>query len=205
MAISRVIADHRGTYVTHVRGETAPLITSAIGEVLSINERTGVPIHISHLKVIGLRPEDWGRIDTILNRLTAAKKDGIDVGFDCYPYTRGSTMLSALLPRWAHDDGIPGLMEKLQNTSHRHRIRTAIEADDFGGENWLKTCGFEAVKIGSVSNPEHEAYVGRNLLEVAHFEESGSIFNTIRSFGGVQGRHYHGVLHAEARRYAFSR
>lgn len=168
IVLSRVVADHNGKYVTHVRGETAPLIAPAINEAVEVSERSGVSLHISHLKVIGLNHGDRNRISTVLDRLTTANERGIDVGFDCYPYTRGSTLLSSLLPRWAHEGGNAGLLSRLQDAGQRNRIRKSIENDDFDGENWLQACGFESINIGSVSNPAHDTCVGLNLLQVAN-------------------------------------
>ena len=167
IALSRVAADHNRLYVTHVRGETASLIDAAMDEALAVSRASGAPLQISHLKVIGLRPENQGRINSVIQKLEAAKTQGIDIGFDCYPYTQGSTMLSALLPRWAHAEGVSGLLERLRSPEDRRKIRDSIEADDHGGEDWLLACGFEAVKVGSVSDSSAQRYVGRNLREIA--------------------------------------
>jgi N-acyl-D-amino-acid deacylase len=170
-ALARVAADHDKLYVTHVRGETASLIDTAMDEALAVSRTSGAKLQISHLKVIGLRPENQGRINSVIENLEAAKAQGIDIGFDCYPYTQGSTILSALLPRWAHAQGVSGLLEHLRSPEQRRKIRNSIEADDHGGEDWLLACGFEAVKVGSVSESSAQGYVGRNLREIA--DETG--------------------------------
>jgi N-acyl-D-amino-acid deacylase len=166
IALSRVAADHEGIYVTHVRGETASLIDSAINEALTISRTAGLPLQISHLKVIGRRMEDHNRINSVLDGIDNARAGGMDIGFDCYPYTRGSTLLSALIPRWAHEGGVTGLLDRLACPTQRKKIIDAIEADDYGGENWLKVCGFESVKVGSVTRSSHQPYVGLNLVEI---------------------------------------
>lgn len=167
IALARVASDNHGLYVTHVRGETASLIDAAMDEALAVSRATGAPLQISHLKVIGLKPENQGRINAVIQKLEAAKAQGMDIGFDCYPYTQGSTVLSSLLPRWAHAEGVSGLLDLLRSSEQRRKIRDSIEADDHGGEDWLLACGFDAVKVGSVSESSAQGYVGRNLREIS--------------------------------------
>ena len=171
-ALCRAAGDQRGHYVTHVRGETAGLIDAALAEAIGISSRSGAPLHVSHIKVIGSAPACHGKITDVLAGLEAARAGGLEVTFDCYPYTEGSTLMSALLPRWAHAGGVAGLMRNLRDPAVRAKIRGDIEADRGDWENWLRTCGFEAVKIGSLRMPSNEAMVGKDLLALAR--ERGS-------------------------------
>ena len=56
IALAEVAAEHKGYYVTHVRGETSALIDAALDEALTICREAGTPLEISHMKVIGLQP-----------------------------------------------------------------------------------------------------------------------------------------------------
>ena len=167
ISLCQVAANNRGFYSTHIRGESAVLIDAALNEALKVGQIVGLPIHISHLKVIGLREQDRNSIVQVLEKIDLARAEGTDVSFDCYPYTKGSTLLSALLPLWAHQGGTEGLLDRLQSTQQRKKIRSSIEASDFEGENWLKTCGFKAVTISSVPDQSFKSYVGRDLHEIA--------------------------------------
>ena len=88
IALAEVVAEHRGYYVTHVRGETSVLIDAALDEALTICREAGTPLEISHMKVIGLKPHDRGYIDSIIKKVEEAREKGLEIGFDCYPYTR---------------------------------------------------------------------------------------------------------------------
>ncbi len=90
VALAEVVADHGGRYTTHLRDEADGLL-DAVDEAIGIGRRSGAPVVISHLKATGgMR----GRIAEALARIDAA---GPTVAADQYPYTAGSTVLSAVV------------------------------------------------------------------------------------------------------------
>jgi len=166
-ALCQIVADYGGLYVTHVRGETAPLLDAAIDEAVTISKASGLPLLISHLKVIGLDSASRGKIKDVLAMIEAARHEGLDIHFDCYPYTEGSTLLSTLIPGWAHTEGLEGLLNNLRRPERRAKIRHAIETDTTHWENWIRACGWEAIKIGSLDAGRPSSMLGRNLAELA--------------------------------------
>ena len=86
----------RGTgalYATHMRDESTGLLDS-VREAIAIGERAGVPVQISHHKASGRSA--WGLVGESLKIIEAAQRRGLDVHADQYPYTAGSTILSAV-------------------------------------------------------------------------------------------------------------
>jgi hypothetical protein len=55
--------------------------------------------------------------------------EGTDVGFDCYPYIAGSTVLTQLLPQWALEGGIDGLLARLADIGSRDDARPGGDDD----------------------------------------------------------------------------
>ena len=97
-ALSRIVAtvaDYGGMHSTHVRDESDGLL-DAIAEVASVSRETGVALQISHLKVIGER--NWGSLGAALDEIDRFRAEGIDIGFDVYPYTAGSGPLVTYFP-----------------------------------------------------------------------------------------------------------
>jgi len=87
----------RGTgalYATHMRDEGIGLLAS-IDEAITIGERAGVPVQISHHKAAGR--DAWGLVAESLHHIEVAQARGVAVHADQYPYTAGSTILSAVL------------------------------------------------------------------------------------------------------------
>ncbi len=161
--------------MTHVRGETADLVDGAVEEALAISGASGVPLQISHLKVIGLDGRARGKVETVIARIEAARRAGLDINFDCYPYTEGSTLLSTLVPRWAQAQGVRGLVARLGNAGDRARIRREIETDTTGWENWANVCGFEAIKIASLDRGRPDPMVGMDLAAIGRLRGTDPI------------------------------
>jgi N-acyl-D-amino-acid deacylase len=86
----------RGTgalYATHMRDESTGLLDS-VREAIAIGERAGVPVQISHHKASGRSA--WGLVSGSLKLIEDAQRRGLEVHADQYPYTAGSTILSAV-------------------------------------------------------------------------------------------------------------
>jgi dihydroorotase/N-acyl-D-amino-acid deacylase len=85
------------------------------------------------------------------------------VAFDCYPYRAGSTVLTQILPQWALDGGVSGLLARLADPSERSRIASETEA----GLAW----NWSDIFISAVASEANQVTVGRNLAQLA--EERG--------------------------------
>jgi N-acyl-D-amino-acid deacylase len=80
-----------GIYCTHMRDEADGVIDS-LAETFRIGREVGVPVVISHLKVVG--PANHGRSGEALSFIEKHMASQ-PICMDCYPYTAGSTILSA--------------------------------------------------------------------------------------------------------------
>ncbi len=87
----RPLKDFNGLYCTHMRNE-ADGVMDSLEETFRIGREVGVPVVISHHKVIGQK--NYGRSEETLAfiRRNMALQP---ICLDCYPYTAGSTVLSA--------------------------------------------------------------------------------------------------------------
>jgi N-acyl-D-amino-acid deacylase len=92
IALSKVVADHGGIYMSHIRNEGERLI-EAIQEAITIGRQAGLPVEISHHKA-GSRPA-WGKTQESIAYIEEQRATGLDVTWDAYPYTAGSTILAA--------------------------------------------------------------------------------------------------------------
>lgn len=93
IALASIVGEYKGLYATHMRNEAGRLLDS-IHETLRIGEEAKVAIQISHHKAMGR--ENWGKVKDSLALVEQARARGVDVSSDAYPYTAGSTTLSAL-------------------------------------------------------------------------------------------------------------
>ena len=78
-------------------------IDKSLDEVFRIAREARLPAEIYHLKVSG--KASWGTMPHVLQRIEAARAEGLDVSADQYPWTASSNALSASLPAWAREGG----------------------------------------------------------------------------------------------------
>jgi N-acyl-D-amino-acid deacylase len=99
--LAREMRGSGALYASHMRNEANRLVDS-VRETIRIGEEAGVAIQISHHKASGI--ENWGMVRESLELIDAARAAGIDVSADQYPYTSGSTVLSAVLQNGGLDE-----------------------------------------------------------------------------------------------------
>ena len=121
--LARVVAEYDGIYISHMRNEARGVL-DAIAESIRIGEEGGLPVQITHHKVIGNAM--WGRSVETLAMVDAANARGIDVSMDQYPYTASSTSLLAVFPRWSLDGDAAARRARMDDPDERARLREAI-------------------------------------------------------------------------------
>ena len=114
-----MVKKYGGFYATHMRSESDHLI-EAVREALEVGRRAGVPVQISHLKTMDRR--NWHKLPEVLELIEQARRSGMDVTADRYPYCASSTGLDAHLPLWACAGGNAAEIERLRDPDMRARI-----------------------------------------------------------------------------------
>lgn len=138
IALAAATAKYRGIYMSHVRDE-ADLAFDAFREAIRIGREAKLPVQISHIKLgtVGV----WNKAREVVKLIEAARRSGLDVTADCYPYDAWSSTITVLVPSRKHDD--PAAVKK--------------GLDDVGGgQNVLVT-----------SCSAHRDYEGKTLEDLA--------------------------------------
>ena len=135
IALARVAARYDGIYISHMRDEAHGLLDS-VRETIRIGEEARLPVQMTHHKAIGR--DAWGQSVESLALVDAARRRGVDVTIDQYPYTASQTFLAALLPQWAQAGTRDEMVARLGDPETRRRIRGEIvwriEHDRGGGD-----------------------------------------------------------------------
>ena len=160
--VCRVVAEHGGIYVSHLRSEADRLL-DGVAEALEIGRRAGLPVEIYHLKAAGRR--NWPRMADAIAMISEARAGGQDVTADMYPYLAGGTGLASVLPPWAAADG--RLYDNLRDPAARERIREAALAPDGTWEALGDLAGPEGTVPIGCRLPENRGSNGRRLSEIA--------------------------------------
>lgn len=123
--LSKVAAEYNGIYISHMREEAAQLIDS-VEETIRIGEEAGIPVQMTHHKVIGV--ENWGAAVESLRLVDEARARGVDVTIDQYPYTASQTGITALIPQWAQEGGRDQMLARINSPETRSTIKNEVVA-----------------------------------------------------------------------------
>ena len=160
VAVAAIAGNYGRLYTTHMRDE-GERVDEALDEAIAIGRRAGVRVQISHCKAAGRRAH--GRGGEVVDRIASARMEGIDVLGDQYPYTAGSTVLSALLPGEAMVGGVAAMRGRLKDSSVRARLLARATDGGAGAGLWAD------VEPDGVLLIQHDdaALVGRTLAELS--------------------------------------
>jgi dihydroorotase/N-acyl-D-amino-acid deacylase len=163
--LAKVAKQYGGIYITHQRSE-ANAIDESMNEVFEIARRANIPAEIWHFKTA--YKANWGRMPAMLRRVAAARRRGLKITADVYPYVAGSTSLSACLPPWALEGGTDRMIARLKDRETRERLKKEISIDSKDWENiYLGSGGPGGILISSVVDRDLEKWQGKRLSEVA--------------------------------------
>jgi dihydroorotase/N-acyl-D-amino-acid deacylase len=171
--LAKVAGQYGGLYASHMRSEGASEM-AAIDEAIRIGNEAGVPVEIFHLKVSG-KPR-WGSMTAVVAKIEAARRQGLDIRADQYPYIAGATALASSLPPWVADGGTAKLLERLRDPKIRARITSEMASEHSDWENLYFDCGGGAgVMISGVVNPDLKKYDGKTVAEMAKGENKSEM------------------------------
>jgi N-acyl-D-amino-acid deacylase len=165
VALAEEAARFGGIYISHLRSEGDGIMT-AIDELLEIARRAHIPAEIYHLKLAG--EANWGRLDEVLDRLEAARADGLRISADMYTYTAGATGLDAAMPPWVQEGGREAWIDRLRDPATRERV---LEEMRTGGPDWeslyLLAGSPQRVLVVGFDEDSLRYLTGRSVADVA--------------------------------------
>jgi N-acyl-D-amino-acid deacylase len=164
IALAGVAGRRGGYYASHIRNEGEGVI-AALEEVIRIGREGKVPVHVSHLKVAGVK--NWYLWETVVKKLEAARANGIDITCDVYPYFHSCTTLLALLPPWSLEGGVPALIPRLKDGRQRRRIISEIKDGIAGWENMYRNSGWQRIAVSSVQTLGNKSIEGQSIAAIA--------------------------------------
>jgi N-acyl-D-amino-acid deacylase len=143
IAMGREAARHGGRYISHMRSEDRDF-WQALEEHLRIGREAQVPVQISHMKLA--MKSLWGQADRLAQRLDEARRNGIDVTADAYPYTFWQSTMTVLFPERDYHD---------------------VEAARFALADLVPPEGVIVARFG----PE-PSYIGKSLADIAELRQT---------------------------------
>lgn len=124
ISLAKTAASFGGIYTSHLREEGLGLF-EGVEEAIKIARDARIPVVLTHHKAIG-QPM-WGSSKQTLQMVDDARKEGLDVMVDQYPYTASYTGISVLIPPWSMEGGrYDKFAERVQDSVLRDSIHKGI-------------------------------------------------------------------------------
>ena len=164
--LARVASERGGLYFTHVRGD-GPSATEGIREAIEIARRAELPGQIAHMHGV--------YEDALI--VEEARREGVDVTYDQYPYTAGSGPLKTLIPSWAHEGGNDAIVSRLSDPGTRRKIRDEMVAGTVVGEiDWSKIV---ICKVVTQANLRYEGLSMDRISDEMHRDPFDALFDLL--------------------------
>lgn len=142
IALAREAGTRGGTYDSHIRDESNYTVglAAAIDEAIRIGREGQLPVHIAHIKALGVDVQ--GQAPTIVAKIEAARASGQVVTADQYPWlASGTSLVASLVPLWAQDGGRAALISRFDDPATLARIVAGM------AENMRKRGGAESLLL----------------------------------------------------------
>ncbi|MDO4620973.1 MAG: amidohydrolase family protein [Lachnospiraceae bacterium] len=168
--VLRPLAGKKIPLLVHIRNEGDGLY-EAVLEMLDVARALHIPLHISHMKCIGRR--NWRRLPAkVMEAVTEARNEGLDVSYDLYPYITGSTQLVHLLPPYAQEGGTEAIVKRLSDPEERKKLVEVLSQPSSDFENIVDLVGFEGISVSTLHSDRFRRYEGSTLAEIAEAEHT---------------------------------
>lgn len=162
-ALAREAAVRGGLYASHIRNEAGHLFAS-VDEALAVGRAAGVRVEIAHLKLASR--DHWGKAEQLLAHLDAGRAEGLDVGWDQYPYPASATSLDAIVPPAFHAGGSEALLARLREPDTRAAIAAALApGEERPWESIEESSSWDRLLVSFY--PPQPELAGRSLADIA--------------------------------------
>ncbi|MGH9837656.1 MAG: N-acyl-D-amino-acid deacylase family protein [Blastocatellia bacterium] len=146
IALSRVAAKYGGIYMSHVRDEADDAM-NAFNEAIRIGREAKLPVQISHIKLGAVSV--WNKAKEVVALVESARRSGLDITADCYPYDAWASTITVLIPSRKHDDPV--------------MVKKGLDDVGGGGNVLITSC------------PAYPDYAGKTLDEIAKTQDKTAV------------------------------
>ena len=163
--LNKAAAPYGGMYISHMRSEGNRL-EEAVDELIAIAREAGVPAEIYHLKAAG--QANWPKMSRVLDKVEAARAEGLRITADMYTYTAGATGLDAAMPPWVQEGGYDAWRARLLDPATRAKVIAEMRTPTDAWENLMILAGSpDRVRLIGFKNEKLKPLTGKTLAEVA--------------------------------------
>ena len=165
IALAEVAAKYHGIYISHIRNEGDQEM-QAIDELITIARLAKLPAEIYHLKIAG--EANWKNYPAVIQKIEAARAEGLKITADMYTYPAGATGLDAAMPPWVQEGGLEEWRKRLRDPAIRARVKREMRTKSAAWDNlYLDAGSADRVLLIGFKNDALKQYTAKTLAEVA--------------------------------------
>lgn len=126
VALAQTAGALGGIYDTHLRdeGSYGAGLAAAVDEAITIAREARIPVHISHIKALGV--DVHGQAPAVIAKIESARAGGLAITANQYPWAAsGTSLVAALVPLWAQDGGRAAMLRRFDDP----KLQTRLAAD----------------------------------------------------------------------------
>jgi len=165
IALAKVAAKYGGVYDSHVRDPINALLASD-QEVITIGREANIPAKIGHVKAVC--QHNAGLSKSIISMVEQARREGINIVSDQYPYDGAKTEFLASLinvPSSITSQPNYNLKSALSNSQTLSVLKKTSEEGINGQFSWLKILAYDCIRI--TYSRDFPDYEGKYISELA--------------------------------------
>jgi N-acyl-D-amino-acid deacylase len=185
--MAKVVRRYGGYYGVHLGSEGFDIMEE-LAKTLQIARESGIPIHVYHLKMRA--KSNWGRIRQVIEQIEEARREGVEITANQYPYTAMQHPWRRLFPRWVQDAPFNETIAQFKSAAFRERVMKDPEFDQYVNEHG----GWEGIVAARLDSENLKAFEGQTIAEIAKARGQDPVsicFDLIYE----EGMFVHGVHH----------
>ncbi|HUU26764.1 MAG TPA: D-aminoacylase [archaeon] len=164
IALAQASGAYGGMYISHLRSEGNSFL-EAVDELIETSRKARVPAEIYHFKAAG--HPNWDKLEAAIQRIEAARAEGLRITADIYPYTAAMTGLDAAMPPWVQEGGHQVWIERLKDPAVRERLKREMAGPGEDWENFFYLAGPENMLLTGFKSEKLKPLTGKTLAEAA--------------------------------------
>lgn len=188
IAMAKAVAAHGGNYTSHIGSEGFEQ-TKEIAFAIRVAEEAKLPVHIFHFKIRG--KENEGTIGRYIQQIEDARKRGLDITANQYPYTAMFHGWSAFFPLWIREGGPQQFAARLKDPAARARLKQDKEF-----VTWAREHGWwEGIVMARARTEANRQYEGKSIAQIARMRGEEDPMDTCITLMAEEGGSISGIFH----------
>ena len=160
VAMARVVKRYGGYYGVHLGSEGFDIFEE-LEKAIRISREAAIPVHVYHLKMRA--KSNWGRVREVVQQIEEARREGLEITANQYPYTAMQHPWRRLFPRWVQNAPWSETIPQFNNQTFRDRVIADPEFDQYVNEHG----GWEGVVASRFDTPDLKAFEGKSIAQIA--------------------------------------